>query len=115
MPRELSEIDRATALGLIDEWKAHAETKDAEATEAYRRLNEMTAARDHCKRQATEAGERWVAEIQGRAALLAEFLVWVDEQEGGPTPQRQEAAEWIAAEFLRTRASGQIHRDTEAK
>jgi len=74
-----------------------------ERDEAREQLKAMTAARDLCKRQIAEASERWQTEMQGREALLAEFLIWVDAREGGPTLQIEEAAQWVAHEFLTTR------------
>lgn len=64
----LGDADRETALSLIDAWADLAERKDTEASAAYllanqhgERLKDMTEARDLCKQQATEAGERLVA------------------------------------------------------
>lgn len=60
-PELLSDADRETAFWVIDQWKAIAERKHAEADGAYLQLKAMTEARDLCKQQATEAGERLIA------------------------------------------------------
>lgn len=77
----------------------------AERDDAQRRLREMTAARDHCKRQTDDVSERLIAFKSELPALLGEFLTWIDDQEGAPTPDRAEAAEWLAVEFLKDRSS----------
>lgn len=52
-------MQRAINVGL--RYKAERDKARRERNEANRRYDAMTEARDHCKRQATEAGDRLVA------------------------------------------------------
>lgn len=63
LPRKalLSDADRQTALSVIDDWKKIAEQKGVEATGAYLQLKAMTEARDLCKAQTTDVGDRLTA------------------------------------------------------
>lgn len=71
----LTDENRETAIWLADTWKAIADRKEEEARAAYalaaeraEQLAAMTAARDHCKAQTAEVGER-----------LTSLLAWLRE------------------------------------
>ena len=77
-PRLYTDEDRAREQRMMDVAGRYQRERDrarSERDDARRRLDAMTAARDHCKRQTTEAGDRLVAanvEISRLRQLLAE-------------------------------------------